>query len=94
MPQFTTRIELHRATGEDYSRLHPAMEQRGFSRTIVGADGATYVLPTEEYERNGADLTPGQVHNDAWGAASSVATTFSILITEASSIRWSGLPKV
>ena len=29
MAQFTIRVELHRATGEDYSSLHSAMEYRG-----------------------------------------------------------------
>jgi hypothetical protein len=94
MAQFTTRVELHRAMGEDYSRLHTAMEQYGFSRSIKGADGNTYVLPTGEYERNGGDLTGEQVHNDAWRAATSVSTRFSILISEASAITWSGLEKV
>jgi hypothetical protein len=94
MAQFTTRVELRRATEEDYSRLHSAMEQCGFSRTIKGADGNTYALPSAEYERSGADLTGEQVHNDAWRAAASVSQGFSILITEASRITWSGLTQV
>jgi hypothetical protein len=94
MPQFTTRVELLRATGEDYARLHSAMEQYGFSRTIKGADGNTYVLPTAEYERSGGSLTSDQIHNDAWRAAASVSQRFSILITESAGITWSGLAQV
>jgi hypothetical protein len=94
MAQFTTRVELHRATGEDYARLHSAMEQCGFSRTIQGADGNTYLLPTAEYERSGGDLTSDQIHNDAWRAAASVSQRFSILITEAVGITWSGLTQL
>ena len=94
MPQFTTRVELHRATGEDYVRLHSAMEKCGFSRRIKGADGNTYALPTGEYERSGEDLTGDEVHNDAWRAAASVSQRFAILITKASAITWSGLSQV
>jgi hypothetical protein len=94
MAQFTVRVELHRAMAEDYLRLHSAMEQSGFSRTIKGADGNTYLLPMAEYERNGKNLTGEQVHNDAWRAAASVSARFSILIIEASAITWSGLTQV
>jgi hypothetical protein len=94
MAQFTTRVELHRATGDDYARLHSAMEQCGFSRSIQGADGNTYLLPTAEYERSGGDLTSDQIHNDAWRAAASVSQRFSILITEAVGITWSGLAQL
>jgi hypothetical protein len=94
MAQFTTRVELHRATGEDYARLHSAMEECGFSRTIKGADGNTYLLPSAEYERSGGNLTSDQIHNDAWRAAASVSQRFSILITEATGITWSGLTQL
>ena len=94
MAQFIIRVELQRATGEDYSRLHSAMDQSGFSRTIRGADGNTYVLPTGEFERAGEDLTGDQVHSDAWRTVASVSQRFSILITEAARITWSGLTQV
>jgi len=70
------------------------MEQCGFSRTIKGADGNTYILPTAEYERSGEGLTGDQIHNDAWRAATSVSQRFSILITEAARITWSGLTQL
>jgi hypothetical protein len=94
MAQFIIRVELQRATGEDYGRLNSAMEQCGFSRTIRGADGNTYVLPTGEFERGGEDLTGDQVHSDAWRNVASVSQRFSILITEAARITWSGLTQV
>jgi hypothetical protein len=94
MAQFTTRVELHRATGEDYARLDSVMEQSGFSRKIRGADGNTYLLPAAEYERSGGDLTSDQIHTEAWRAAASVSQRFSILITEAVGITWSGLTQL
>jgi hypothetical protein len=94
MAQFTTRVELHRATGEDYSNLHSAMEYQGFSRTIRSDDGFIYILPTAEYDRTGDNLTRTQVLNDARAAAASVAATFSVLVTEASARTWIGLEKV
>ena len=57
MAQFTTRVELHRATGEDYSSLHSAMEYQGFSRTIRSDDGIIYILPTAKYDRTGDNLS-------------------------------------
>ena len=94
MAQFTIRVELHRATGEDYSSLHSAMEYQGFSRTIRSDDGIIYILPTAEYDRTGDNLTRTQVLNDARAAAASVAATFSVLVTEASARTWIGLEKV
>ena len=93
MPQFTTRIELHEASGEDYKLLHSAMERRGFSRTIKSDKGATYILPTAEYDRNGDDLTLDQVLNDAKEAADCVAITSSVLVTESLRRKWSGLSR-
>ena len=63
-------------------------------RTIRGANGNTYVLPTGEFERGGEDLTGDQVHSDAWRNVASVSQRFSILITEAARITWSGLTQV
>jgi hypothetical protein len=93
MAQFTTRVELHGVTWEAYNRLHSAMEKAGFSRTIIGDDGITYMLPEREYNRGGEDLTTAQVLGDAKSAAALVAARFSILVTEASARMWLDLPK-
>ena len=88
MAQFTTRVELHGVTSQDYENLLSAMELKGFSRTITAHDGTAYLLPTAEYNRTGQDLTTAQVLNDAKAAASSVAGKFSMLVTEASARMW------
>jgi hypothetical protein len=94
MPSFTTRVELHRATGEDYERLHLAMEKRGFSRTITSDKGVRYDLPTAEYDRSGSSLTRAEVRDDAKAAASSVTKSYSVLVTESNGRTWHGLEKV
>jgi hypothetical protein len=88
MAQFTTRVELHGVTWQDYEKLHSAMELQGFSRTITANNGISYLLPMAEYNRAGQKLTTEQVLNDAKVAASSVAGKFSILVTEASARAW------
>lgn len=54
MASFTVRIELHGATGEDYNRLHAAMEAAGYQRYVAGVtqDGKSghWALPTAEYD--------------------------------------------
>ena len=52
---FSVRVELHRATDEDYEQLHAAMEQAGFSRLIASDDGVVYHLPTAEYDYQGEE---------------------------------------
>lgn len=91
MPQFTTRVELHRATGEDYEELHAAMEKRGFSRTIVSGKGVRYDLPMAEYDRAGSNLTRSDVLEDAKAAASSVTKSYAVLVTESNGRTWYGL---
>ena len=49
MPQFIIRVELYEANGEDYLRLHAAMDGRGFKSTIVLEDDSVCMLPTAEY---------------------------------------------
>jgi hypothetical protein len=88
MAQFTTRVELRGVILEAYGRLHSAMEQQGFSRTIKAEDGTGYVLPTGEYNRAGENLTTAKVLSDAKIAAASVAAKFSILVTESSTRMW------
>jgi len=83
MPQFITRVELHRATGEDYTKLHAAMASRGFSREITDQDGTAYFLPTAEYIREGDALKLKTFYEDAWAGASSVSSSVAVLVAEA-----------
>ena len=41
MFSYTTRVELHGATREQYNKLHAEMKARGFVNTIKGNDGVT-----------------------------------------------------
>lgn len=92
MAKFTTRVELHGAAESDYEVLHEAMENRGFSRTILNDDGVEYHLPTAEYNLIG-EYKNDAVRNLAKIAAEETGKSAAVLVTEGSR-RWSGLKKV
>jgi len=81
MPAYTTRVELHKATGEDYTNLHAAMEERGFARTITSGKGVTYHLPWGEYEFSGTE-TRADVLRMAMEAAGSTGRKYEVLVTQ------------
>jgi hypothetical protein len=87
---FTTRVELHRADDEDYETLHTAIEQRGFSRSITGADGVAYHLPTAEYSYIGS-MTRNEVLTLAKEAAGETNRKHGVLVTESNGRAWQGL---
>ena len=70
------RVELYGANGEDYLRLHAAMDGRGFQRTIVLEDDSVCILPTAEYLILSSSLTTQQVLNEAQSAARTVSRQF------------------
>lgn len=92
MAKFTTRVELHGANSDDYTKLHSEMERQGFRRTIT-VDGTTYHLPTAEYDYKG-DITRDQVREKAAYAAGQVKSRFAVLVTEAVARCWQGLATV
>jgi hypothetical protein len=92
MAQFTVRVELHRATQDDYDALHTAMEE-GFSREIESSDGARYHLPTAEYNRT-SSMTKQQIRDSAAAAASTTGKKYGILVTESAGRAWEGLKEV
>jgi hypothetical protein len=90
MPKFTTRIELHsghksydQLSANTYQVLHQAMEEEGFTRTIV-LSGIEYHLPNAEYNKHGLQLTKGQVLAAAQRACRQTGRDYSILITQSS----------
>lgn len=91
MASFTTRVELHGATGADYADLHSKMEAQGFSRLIKSDQGTTYHLPTAEYDYVG-NVTRAQVLDKAKAAASKVKQNYSVLVTESNGRVWHNLP--
>ena len=61
MTNYTTRVELHGATHDQYDDLHEAMEAKGFVRWIKFEKGKKQ-LSTAEYNMPGTSLTIEQVH--------------------------------
>jgi hypothetical protein len=92
MPSFTTRVELHDATWQDYENLHSQMQAQGFARTIGSDDGVVYHLPWAEYDLVG-QLTCEQVRDRAVAAAAAAAPSRgrAILVSQALRRCWIGL---
>ena len=91
MAQFTVRIELHEAQWADYDTLHAATARQCFRRQITSDDGRTYDLPWAEYDGS-ATLSSMQVLNIAQAATATTGKQNSVLVTEAKTRAWSGLP--
>jgi hypothetical protein len=93
MPSFTTRIELHHASREDYETLHQRMRAGGFSTTITGSNGKTYHLPPAEY-RISAQWNVETVRDTAYAIAATVKQNPAVLVTEGDNCAWHGLAEV
>jgi hypothetical protein len=90
MSSFTTRVELHSGTGDDYATLHAAMEKEGFTRFIQSGDGKWYHLPWAEYNLEG-NTTQALVLAAAQRASAETGRTAAILVSERTGATWSGL---
>lgn len=90
MADFTVRVELHEANYADYTTLHAAMEQKGFSRLITSDKGNTYHMPWAEYNGS-ANLTSSEVRDIARSAANTTGKKNAVFVTEAQSRAWVGL---
>lgn len=90
MASFTTRVELHGATWDDYTRLHEKMRAAGFSTTIKSDDGKLYKLPPAEYRYEG-NVNVVFVRDRARAVASSVKAGNAVFVTEGSVCAWIGL---
>jgi hypothetical protein len=90
--RYTTRVELHKATDDDYEELHSAMENEGFSRFIESDDSIRYHLPTAEYNYDGS-ASLDQVLDKATRAANSTGRSHMVLVTKSDGRKWHGLPK-
>jgi hypothetical protein len=67
------------------------MKQKGFSRLIRANDGRTYRMPWAEYNGN-ANLTTMEILNIAGEVANGTGKQNAVLVTEAASRAWIGLP--
>lgn len=93
MSMFMTRVELHSASDSDYEKLHAAMQQQGFSRTIKGGDSILYHLPTAGYYCS-VYVTIEEVRTSAKQAASTTGKNYGVLVTESNGFAWFGLAPV
>lgn len=93
MSNYMARIELHLASAEDYERLHIAMQQRGYLRTMPGEDGVVYQLPTGTYYVTESSANSEVALRAAVDAAKETGKEAAILVTDWRSARWSGLAK-
>ncbi|MGN6149481.1 MAG: type V toxin-antitoxin system endoribonuclease antitoxin GhoS [Rhizomicrobium sp.] len=91
MASFTTRVELHNADRDDYTKLHEKMRAQGFSQTIRSDQGTTYHLPPAEYDYSG-QVNRATVLEKAKTAAAAVKPNFAVLVTESAGRTWHGLP--
>ena len=93
MNLYFTRVELHRATELDYIRLHAAMANAGFSRSVVADDKNRYHLPPAEYVIT-SGLGSQTILNAANNAVSTIGKTGAVLVMEAKEWRSVGLVQV
>ncbi len=90
MAAHTVRVELHGGTTGEYTNLHKAMDEAGFSRTVQRR-GKTYELPTGEYSLRSRKTTK-QVRALAKRAADETGRPAAIVVTTGTR-RFTGLTK-
>lgn len=87
MANFTVRVVLGSANGEDYQQLHELMAASGYSREITGDSGKVYILPDAEYDAS-KDLTTQEVREEVRAIVSQVKQEYTVLVTRAYSRSW------
>ncbi len=93
MSKFIVRVEMHNATGQDYSSLHEAMRLAGYYGLIAGSDGHFYELPGGEYQTTStASVTA--VMEAAYNIAARIRPNPSVIASEYSAAAWKGLRKI
>lgn len=89
----TIRIELHDASWQDYINLATYLAQRGITDTITADDGQRYKMSGGHYNYVGLNSFK-QVYDDAVWCVSMVGKRYGLTVSEATTIRWQGLPLV
>ncbi|NEG85089.1 hypothetical protein GQQ15_06385 [Pantoea agglomerans] len=87
MSDFTVRVVLENANGEDYENLHELLALRGYSREITGDSGRVFKLPDAEYNAS-KDLTIEELRNEVMGIAAQVKEHYYVLVTKANGRSW------
>lgn len=93
MARFTIRVELHAATGADYTQLHERLARIGVTDIIADDAGNRYKMPPGEYNYEGT-ATIEQVLAAAQNSVSQSNRKWAVFVTEATNRRWDGLPKI
>ncbi|PSL44233.1 hypothetical protein CLV51_10699 [Chitinophaga niastensis] len=93
MSIFIVRVVLHNANETDYNILHSAIEDKGFSRTVLSDDNIEYHLPEAEYYKKG-NYIKEQIRDSAVLAAKTTGKKYAVLVTQSDGICWIGLKEV
>lgn len=92
LSNFTVRIELHGAVGDDYDRLHKKMFEYKYYRFVSGVtpNGTTgvWALPTAEYDYE-STATVSQVRDHAKSIADTIRAGAWCLATQVADRAWS-----
>ncbi len=92
MPTFTVRVDLRDAEIAHRETLVARMEAAGYSRQVVGANGAVYWLPESEFTCDRL-ATIQQVRDQAYALADAVRPRPCVLVTLGKRA-WRGLTRV
>lgn len=91
MANYIARVELHKATYDDYEQLHSSMAARGYARTIGADDGNTYELPTGTYVALNSSATLQTAIDAAKNAAKETGKKYSIIVGNWNAVKMNGL---
>ena len=90
MAKYIAKVELHAASYANYDFLCLQMAQRGFTRTIAGANHTVYQLPIGTYFID-SDASLQEVLNRAVAAANATLKSSAVLVAECREAMWQGL---
>lgn len=91
MSTYTVRVELHSSQyNPDFTTLHQAMANEGFSKLITSDGGTIYYLPRGEYTVT-TSKSRADVLADVKRAVKATKDSAEILVTESLGRTWSGL---
>ena len=93
MTEYIARVELHAASFANYEFLYLQMAQRGFTRTVAGANHTVYQLPTGTYFI-ASDIPLQEVLNRAVAAADTTLKSSAVVVAEWREAMWQGLTVV
>lgn len=80
MAHYMIRVELHRATPQNYTDLANLLSRESIVDTIVATDGHTYKLPPAEYNASG-NMTSSAVHDLVKKIANRTGCTNAVVVT-------------